>query len=366
MFSRKRSDSIISRSTEIRVISGDDGTFESLWNEFCSANKAPVSYSFKWLDFCKKILRENFIKDLSFLVAEGGKALSIVPLIMEKGSFGKQFSVRNGYLLRAPVFASGIANRLKKKIEKTIFMQIEELAEKEDVCLHRTLIDPLCIIDDNRHYNYLLKFNYLNTSILTSIIDLQIPRDILWANLRKSYKPLINGEMKKYETVILDSGNISEESFSEFKELYRLASGRHVYNDSEWSVLYGMIKADEGMLILAKLDKKAIGGCYFNHLYGKAYYSFSANHPQCEKKYFIGHLVIWRAVEYYMEKNFKFLELGWQFYRGQLLEEPTDKEVDITSFKNGFGGFSFPLYRGIRFFNNEVRKKWLNLNLKLD
>ena len=367
MLSKKSSDNAISSNTgsgDLKIISKSDKSFASLWNKFSDTNKTPISYSIAWLDFCKKILRENFVKDLSFVVFEGNEPLSIVPLIMENGSYGKQFSVKNGYLLRAPAFAPGMPNRLRKKVEKTVFLCIEESAQKDGVCLHRALIDPMFIIDDMRRYNYLLQFDYLNSSILTNVIDLQLPRDVLWANLRKSYRPLINGEMKKYESLTLDSQSISIESFSELKKLYLLASGRQIYDDSEWSMLYEMIKEGQGMLALARLDNEAIGACLFNHLNGKAYYSFSANDPQYEKKYFISHLLIWKAIEYYLERKFKFLELGWQFYRGQLPESPSDKEISISHFKNGFGGFSFPLYRGIRFFDDETRKKWLKANLK--
>lgn len=367
MLNKKIPDSDIShnaRSGDLKIISKGHKSFASLWGEFSDTNKIPISCSLAWLDFCKKILRVNLIKDLSFVVSEGNEPLSIVPLIMEKGPYGKQFSVKDGYLLKAPVFAPNMPNRSKKKIEKTVFSHIEESARKEGVCLHRALIDPMFIIDDIRHYNYLLKFDYLDSSILTGIIDLQMPKDAVWANLRKSYRPLINREMKKYEGLTLDSQSISIESFSEFKKLYLLASDRQVYDDSEWGMLYEMIKEDQGMLALARLNNETIGACLFNHLNGKAYYSFSANHPLYEKKYFISHLLIWKAIEYYLERNFKFLELGWQFYRGQLLGNPSDKEINISHFKNGFGGFSFPLYRGIRFFDDEVGEKWLKTHLK--
>ncbi len=368
MLNKKSSNSAVSynqRTEDLKIIPTDDKSFIPLWEKFCSANKVPVSYSLSWIAFCEKILRGNFLKDLSFVVCEGREPLSIVPLIMEKGPYGKQFSVKNGYLLKAPAFALNMPNRSKKEIEKTVFSRIKELAHREGVSLHRVLIDPLFIIDERHHYNYLLKFDYVDSSILTGIIDLEIPINLLWTNLRKSYRPLIKGEMKKYESLIMNSKNISRESFSEFEKLYRLASGRDIYNDSEWGILYEMIKRDEGMVAFARLNNETIGACLFNHLNRKAYYSFSANSPQYEKTFFIGHLLIWKSIEYYLERKFKFLELGWQFHRGQLLERPSDKEINISQFKNGFGGFSFPLYRGIRFFADGIRKEFIRQNLNI-
>lgn len=348
-----------------KIILKDNNSFALLWEKFCNTNITSLSYSLKWLDFCKKILRNNFIKDLSFLVVQDDKPLSIVPLIMENGPYGMQFSIKDGYLLRSPVFALDLPHKTRRKIEKMAFSFVEELAKRESVTLHRTLIDPLCLIDQGHNYNYLLRFGYANFSILTSIIDLRKPKDILWGNVRKSHKTRIKSAMGKYEVVVMDSNNITGNSFSEFKKLYFLASGRHIYNDSEWDVLRDVIKRDQGVMALAKLDNEAIGVCFFTHLNGKVYYSLAANHPQYEKDYFIGHLLIWKAVEYYRERKFMFLEMGWQFYPGQLLEKPTDKEINISQFKNGFGGSCFPLYRGTKFFNHETREKYIENNLKI-
>lgn len=368
MLNKKNLDNTIARHNgtgDLKIISRSDRSFVSLWEEFYWKNKIPIYYSLEWLDFCKAILQKNFIKDLCFLIVKDNQPISIVPLIMEKGPYGIQFSIKNGYLLRVPVVARELSHRLKKKIEKMAFLHIEELAHAEGVSLHRALIDPLFIIDQKFYSNYLLEFDYLDSSILTNVINLQMSENILWGNLRKSYRPLIRGEMKKYEILILDSENITKELFSEFEKLYLLASGRHIYDNSEWDILYKMIQQDLGMLAFAKLNNEIIGGCYFNHDNGKTCYSLSANHPKYEKIYFIGHLLIWKCIKYYLGRKFRWLELGWQFYENQLLEKPTNKEISISHFKRGFGGFSFPLYRGIRFFNDETKNKYIKENLNI-
>ena len=349
----------------LKIATRDDKNFVSLWEDFCIKNKMPVYFSLLWLDFCKKISRENFLKDLSFLIIRDDLPVGIVPLVMERGTHGNQFSVRNRYMLRAPAVSFNLSNKLRKKIEKQAFCYIEEVAHTENASLHMVLIDPMFIIDQKYAHNYLLEFNYLDCSILTNIIDLEAPKSFLWANVRKSFKSLIRKEMKVCTTIILDYRNISRELFSEFSNLYFLASGKKVYDESEWNILYEMIKEDQAMLILAQLNDEIIGGYYFNHRYNKVYYSLSANHPRYEKTYFIGHLLIWKSIEYYLGRNLKWLELGWQFYGPQLLENPTDKEINISYFKRGFGGFNFPLYRGVKFFNNEAKHEFIQRNLSI-
>jgi len=349
----------------LKIATREDKKFLSLWEEFCTGNKMPVYFSLPWLDFCKNISRENFLKDLSFLIIRDDLPVAIVPLIMERGMYGNQFSVRNKYMLRAPAVSFNLSDKLRKKIQKQAFCYIEEIAHTENASLHMVLIDPMFIIEQKFAHNYLLEFNYLDCSILTNIIDLEAPRSFLWSNLRKSFKSLIRKEAKVCNTLIVDCKNISRELFSEFSNLYFLASGKRIYDDLEWNILCEMIKQDQGMLILAELNHEIIGGYYFNHSHGKVYYSLSANHPQYEKTYFIGHLLIWRSIEYYLSRDFKWLELGWQFYGKQLLENPTDKEINISYFKRGFGGFNFPLYRGVRFFNDEAKNEFIQKNLSI-
>ncbi|MBN1353735.1 MAG: GNAT family N-acetyltransferase [Candidatus Omnitrophica bacterium] len=349
--------------SNIKTVERNGGSFKPLWEEFCKKNAIPVYYTIGWLEFCRCITRENFISDASFLITKDNKPVSICPLIMESGRYGKQFSVKNGHLMRAPAFEATLSFKERKKIEKAVFLHIEELARAEEVLLHRALIDPMLIIDQRFYCNYLSEFSYVDCSILTNIIDLKLPEQTLWGNLRKSYRPLIKGETKKYEVMFLDFKNISERLFAEFENLYFLASGKHVYSRQEWAILCELVRQDKGMLTVAKTGNKAIGGAYFNHDSGKAYYSLGANHPQYEKNYFIGHRLIWEAITYYISRGFRWLELGWQFYPEQLLEKPSEKEINISYFKRGFGGMNFPLHRGIRFFNDEIKKKFIDESL---
>jgi hypothetical protein len=347
----------------LRIITKEKSDFIILWDDFCARNEVSVFSSYLWIDFCVQILREKFLKDLSFMVMNDKSVVAIVPMLMEVGMYGKQFSVRNGYMLRAPTISIETEEDARNEIEKKIFSHIVEIALVENVRLYMTLIDPLSVIMQSSGYNFLLKHNFIDGSLLTTIVDLRMPVEKLFGRLRKSFKPLINRELKSCEVITVDHKNADRILFEHFPRLYYLASGRDVYTPLEWASLLKMIERDFGMLILIRLKNEIIGGSYFNHSGGKAYYSFSANDPAYETSNYIGHVAIWKAMEYYAQRGLGWLELGWQFFGPQLLENPSEKEISISFFKRGFGGTYFPVYRGIKFFDAETRKKFIENNL---
>lgn len=299
------------------------------------------------------------------MVTKGTSVVAIVPILMEKGIYGNQFSISNGYLLPSPVVSIEATTDFRREIEKHIFSHIAEMALAENVCLYMTLIDPLSAIEQKYQHNYLLEQNFLDVSLLTTIVDLRVSAEILFSRLRKSFKPLINREMKRCQIVMVDHKSVTKVLFEHFPRLYHLASGRNVYADSEWDILFMMIKQDLGMLVLVQLGNEIIGGSYFNHSNAKAYYSLSANDPKYETSNYSGHIAIWKAMEYYNQRGFEWLELGWQFFGPQLLENPSEKNVNISFFKRGFGGCYFPIYRGIKFFNNQTRKEFIEKNITI-
>lgn len=362
MSGRKRSAECIpgaDKAGSSGIVIRNNSDFPLLWNNFLTVNRMPVYYSLEWLDFCKTNLKDNFVKDCTFLISDKADVAAIAPFIIEKGVYGPQASIKGGFLLRSPAFSMRLSEKIKKDAQKIVFAEIDKIASREGILLHKALIDPMHALDQTSPYNYLSEYGYYDRSILTNIIDLSLTEQGLWSNLRKSYKPLIKREKKRCELKILIADDCPDSLFDEFENLYFLASGKTVYTKTEWGMLRDLIKKDKGMLIIAGLNGKIIGGSYFNHSGQKAYYSLSANHPDFEKDFFISHLLIWRAIEYYLGRKFSWLELGWQFYREQFFDRPSEKEINISYFKRGFGGRSFPLYRGIKFFNEDIKEKYI-------
>jgi len=59
-----------------------------------------------------------------------------------------------------------------------------------------------------------------------------------------------------------------------------------------------------------------------------------------------------------------FYEIGWQNYGHTMSDAPSIKEINISKFKRGFGGFTVPLFRGEKYYDKkffqEVYQKRIN------
>ena len=53
----------------------------------------------------------------------------------------------------------------------------------------------------------------------------------------------------------------------------------------------------------------------------------------------------------------KIIQLGWQYSKGISFEIASNKELDISKFKHGFGGFTVPLFRGEKYYSYEYFEK---------
>lgn len=342
---------------DIEIIKFGEPGFSDLWNRYQQTEITNVFYSLPYLNFLEKITAA-FVENVSLLLVQESQPVALAPLIVEQGASGNQFSVRSQYLLPAPLFSSRLSDADSRAAEQALFHHLAELAAEKNIVLHQTVIDPLVEIQKERSFNYLLLHGYQDQSMLTRIIDLRASPSVLWSGVRKSVRSLINAGSKYLQTEIVDYQQCSRKQLSEFAALYRLAAGREVYSQAAWDILYEMIANDEAMLALVSKDGQCLGGGYFHHGKIGAYYSLGANHPDYEKDFPISHFCIWKTIEYYRGRGLRWFEIGWQYYPGN--PEATAKEISISFFKRAFGGRDYPLFRGLKFFYNDVHQQYLN------
>ena len=161
---------------------------------------------------------------------------------------------------------------------------------------------------------FLLKHGYRAKPVYTQMIDLTQTVRQLHLGLRKSYKSLVN----KKE-------GIHSISIKEFQELHERVKEKK--------------RPQETWDIQAKM-KHAIsrqGDCavmFYQNEDGTAYYASAVGDNV--------HALIWHAIEKFNNFCFKLVELGEQVYfPGQIMQDgkpATEKNVNISHFKAGFGG----------------------------
>ena len=152
--------------------------FLNRWQEYINNNLASYKYLSFNLDYMLFYSKSLEI-DLSFIVIQNNKCVGICFLPVEKNNNYLSISLANGYTI------SPIA--INSKIEAFIFKEIDKIANEKDIKIIKFFNDSL-IQEYKDNYNYLLKYNFIDTSSTTGIVDLR--HDTLWTNIRKHYKSI--------------------------------------------------------------------------------------------------------------------------------------------------------------------------------
>lgn len=343
-----------------QVIFREDPSFEKRWDEFISNNNhVSVFYSLRWMKYQQLYSEDRFVKDLSFiLLSPTSLPIAICPLYLESYHGINRFSYRGEFLesLRTPLIANSVREFHGKAIEKEAFDLIAQLAKEYQVKKINFLIDPLCAIYQDENFNYLTRNGYLDVSISTQIIDLRKNRDLLWMELRKSYKALINKGERTYEVVIMDANNPDFNLHELYRNLHFKAAGRVTRPLATFNQQFEMLQNDEAMLLGIKYQGQFVSFSYFMHLNKTAYYSSEADDPEVTVPLTYGPLSQWKAMEYYKSRGWDYIELDNQQFGPQFFDSPSEKDLSISMFKRGFGGKTYPLFRGVKYLDKELMK----------
>ncbi len=349
----------------MEIVEASKNNFTKLWDEVLS--KAPYAspfYSSLFRKYSLYYAKKYLQKDLSFIVLHDNDPVAICPLFLEKNKGVECFSYAASYL-RAPIIRMDIGRHLRKKIEYEIFQRIDFLAKKNKVAKHMVMMDPLCEIRKNNFYNYFLEYGYLDSSIATQIVDLSKDKKQLWNDVRRRYKALINKTKRIYQVCIFDYNNPDKKAHDLYKEMHmKGAKNDFIRLPETYEIQFKQLMADEAMLLGLKYKGSFVGFSYFVHLNKTAYYASAARDLVLDRKVPLEHLILWEAIQYYKKRKFAFFELGWQQFCSQIFDKVTTKNIDIANFKKGLGGFTFEIFRGVKFYSETLFKKEISLAIQ--
>ncbi|SMM99274.1 hypothetical protein SPONN_396 [uncultured Candidatus Thioglobus sp.] len=272
-------------------------------------------------------------KNLSFTLYENNQAVGIFPLFIYKNQIDWKIS-GDGVNLIKPLFIDNISKKTKKRLEKKIIEVIKEIANILE-------IKKIQLFDDSIKLSswYLLWLERANKSFLTHqlAINLQHSIEEIKLDFRKSYKPLVNKALKEWDVSICDY-NINED-FEAFRLLHLEVAGRETRSRESWKIQQQQIINNEAFLVMVKDKDILIGAGFFNYTKDIGMYSVGAYKRELFDKP-IGHGVQMKAIEVLKEKGCQTYHIGQKM---TVLDKPspTDKELSISHFKEGFSGYVY-------------------------
>jgi len=330
------------------------------WNNFCSqSNDAWFWHTAGWLEFMQNLNPKLESRSMSFLVKEKNETLAIVPLVLETKLFEdkeiKEFSFGRDPL-PSPALQNGLDEKNRHKIHKFIFDYIDGLARDHGALRVTCRLSPLApsfADSENPRSNYLTKYSFIDVSSGTRMIDLRKSDEVLWNELRRDHRRRISKVKEYLEISIYTQENITREIFDEYRLMHKKAAGRITRPLITFEKMYQWIRDGSAILVASKdkaKDKNV--GFEYHSIYKNNVYSFSAANDPDYSTFPVRHLIEWKAMLWMKEAGCKYYEIGPEYYPS-FYNFPSDKEMNISSFKRGFGGFTMPLFVGEKYYSKE-------------
>lgn len=155
---------------------------------------------------------------------------------------------------------------------------------------------------------------------------------------RKSYRSLISKGMKSWDVQVRDA--ISWEEMNAFREFHIKVKGGATRSVRTWEKQMDAINQKEGFLVLLKDPGARIrGGAVFLASGDESYYN-SAAYDLSLRSEPLGHLVQHAAIAHAQRTGCRWHKLGDRAY-GRDLPAPSEKEMQISRFKEGFSTHIF-------------------------
>jgi FemAB family protein len=173
-------------------------------------------------------------------------------------------------------------------------------------------------------------------------VDLHMPIAQIKSGLRKSFRSLVtSGERLWHVGILRAPGN--SDIWDEFRLLHAEVAGQVTRPLETWQMLHDNLSNNESFLVyLRDVDDRMVGGGYFRCSADEGVYAVGAYDRNLFDKP-LGHVVQFQAIKEMQLRGCRWYHIGT---RGFPSDEPapSQKEIDISYFKQGFSSHVFPSF----------------------
>lgn len=327
---------------------------EKDWNEYLDKIKgATFNYTAQKISF-DYAYSKYIISNESFVVIEGKTPVGVSEIFIEQIGQNVWISWNGGYCL-APYFDSTLEYKVLEKISKKVMAYIEEVARRYYCQKIMLRMDPLGNPEQRftfYNYNFLLKHGYIDESGLTQIIDLRRNKKRVYSDIRKGHK----SDIKKggvYHVDIYDRHTVVLDMVELYRKIYEKDAGKVTRNSELYQYYFDFIKNGLGLIAFGSIGSKEVGVAIVTIYKNTAYYSSYGELEGELGNIPIGHILQWQIINYLKDHGIEFYEIGEQFYGKTHYSAPNSKLIQISNFKRGFGGYTVPYWRGVKYMKEE-------------
>lgn len=275
--------------------------------------------------------------DASLVIYHDNRPVAVWPLSLRRLESGWELGSNEGSVL-PPLFIAGLGSRVLKSLTAGMIVFIHKLCKEYGMSEWRGVesfrgqygASPWhCQLMENGAQAKLSHELYVDLSL--DIADIK-------ANLRKSYKSLLTSGLKLWSVNRLYREQSA--AFEEFRELHKQVAGRVTRHIDTWDEQERAIQEGAALLIFLRSDAgNMVGGGLFHISGHEGMYAVGVYDRNLFDKP-LGHLVQMRAIEEMKAMGMRWYKIGERLYPGDL-PAPTEKELGIAHFKEGFATHVF-------------------------
>jgi FemAB family protein len=302
-----------------------------------SSEYLPVSYLLLFNQYMESYMKSSLTSyyNLSQVLYEGDNPVGVWPLCIYEASNNWVIGSNDGAVI-PPLFIKRFGDKGRKSV-------IEK-------CLQ--ILDELCELNGQKYWagNESIRENGISQwhrKVMEKgasqkaghelYVDMSMDISKIKSSIRKSYKSLITRGNEIWRADLY-CGKIEHEVFREFQTLHFQVAGRATRSQDTWDYQERAINDGTAFLIALKdIVGRMVGGGFFYLSKDEGLYAVGAY----DRTLFdqpLGHVVQNKAIEYMKERGVRWYKIGYRFYAQ---DNPTDKELSIAYFKEGFATHIF-------------------------
>lgn len=301
---------------------------------------APVYYDSYFVKYQNQYFSEVYDEyiDISFIAYNGGISAFIMPLCIYKKN-GEYFLGAEGGAIYSPLLSENIQNEEgKRKILKKCLNVLKVIA-------HRFFVSELQF-RENIMSNGLESWERVlleNSGRIIgngveAYVNLSMQPEAILKKIRRTNKYSIIKGKELWDYKLITKDNTKEEIYDamdKFRQLHIEVAGRETRSIKTWELQReGIINSDDFLVMLYDKKLGLIGASLYQTTNTAGMYSVAAyNRDLFDKP--IAHISQWIAICHMREIGKKWYYIGRRFYENDY-ENPSDKEIKIGHFKEGF------------------------------
>ena len=312
-----------------------------IWNGI--VNKvlyAPVYYDSYFVKYQNQYFSEVYDEyiDISFIAYNGGISAFIMPLCIYKKN-GEYFLGAEGGAIYSPLLSENIQNEEgKRKILKKCLNVLKAIAHKFFVSELQFRENIMSNGLESWERVLLENSGRIIGNGVEAYVNLSMQPEAILKKIRRTNKYSIIKGKELWDYKLITKDNTKEEIYDamdKFRQLHIEVAGRETRSIKTWELQReGIINSDDFLVMLYDKELGLIGASLYQTTNTAGMYSVAAYNRELFDKP-IAHVSQWIAICHMREIGIKWYYIGKRFYEEDF-ENPSDKEIKIGHFKEGF------------------------------